>query len=165
MAAYGHRWCGRAGTGRTSWTAALDATLLEPGDDVAAVTTVQSREVVERLVAAGQWKPGDPEMPVVLDAGYDASRIAHVLPGLPVDILSRLRQGRVMRRPTPPWVYDTRGGRPPKHGGGFIFGDPGTRGAEQATDDRRYGNATAQANLGINPRGNNGSAHVQRQAQ
>jgi DDE superfamily endonuclease len=43
-------------TGRTSWTAVLDAVRLEPGADVAAVTTVQIREVVERLVAAGQWR-------------------------------------------------------------------------------------------------------------
>ncbi len=66
-------------TGRTSWTAVLDAVRLEPGADVAAVTTVQIREVVERLVAAGQWRPGDPRVLVVLDAGYDAPRIAHLL--------------------------------------------------------------------------------------
>ena len=29
-----------------------------------------------------------------------------------------------MRRPTPKSVYDPRGGRPPKHGGEFVFGDP-----------------------------------------
>jgi hypothetical protein len=39
----------------------LDAVRLDPGADVAAVTTVQLREVVERLVAAGQWKQGDPK--------------------------------------------------------------------------------------------------------
>jgi hypothetical protein len=38
-------------TGRTSWTAVLDAVRLEPGADVAAVTTVQIRELIERLVA------------------------------------------------------------------------------------------------------------------
>ncbi|MBO3676894.1 transposase [Streptomyces sp. NEAU-YJ-81] len=57
-------------TGRTSWTAVLDAVRLQPGADVAAVTTVQIREVVERLIAAGQWQEGDPEVLVVLDAGY-----------------------------------------------------------------------------------------------
>ncbi|MGW2113144.1 hypothetical protein [Streptomyces sp. NPDC001948] len=41
-------------TGRTSWTAVLDAVRLEPGADTAAVTMVQIRGVVERLVAAGQ---------------------------------------------------------------------------------------------------------------
>ncbi|MFE2647426.1 hypothetical protein ACFXDO_33445 [Streptomyces nigra] len=30
---------------------------LEPSADVAAVTTVQIREAVERLLAAGQWRP------------------------------------------------------------------------------------------------------------
>lgn len=88
-------------TGRTSWTAVLDAVRLEPGADVAAVTTEQIREVVERLVGAGQWKPGDPDVLVVLDAGYDAPRIAHLLTGLPVEVLGRLRSDRVMRRPEP----------------------------------------------------------------
>ncbi|MFD7718716.1 hypothetical protein [Streptomyces sp. NPDC059814] len=50
----------------------LDAVRLEPGDGV---TTVQIREVVERLVTAGQRQEGDPDVLVVMDAGYDASRI------------------------------------------------------------------------------------------
>ncbi|MFF3334114.1 transposase [Streptomyces sp. NPDC002888] len=45
-------------TGRTSWTAALDAVRLRPSADVAAVTTDQIREVVERIIAAGQWRSG-----------------------------------------------------------------------------------------------------------
>jgi hypothetical protein len=57
--------------------------------------------VVERLVAAGQWAEGDPEILIVLDVGYDAPRIAHLLSGLPVEILGRTRWDRVMRRPTP----------------------------------------------------------------
>ncbi|WP_373314568.1 transposase [Streptomyces longispororuber] len=88
-------------TWRTSWTAALGAVRLEPGADVAAVTTVQIREVVERLVVVGQWRPDDPEAMVVLDAGYDAPRIAHLLDDLSVEPLGRLRSDRVMRRPTP----------------------------------------------------------------
>lgn len=55
-------------SGRTSWTALLDAIRLEPGADLAAVTAKQVREVVERLVAADQWRQGDPEVLVVLDA-------------------------------------------------------------------------------------------------
>jgi DDE superfamily endonuclease len=72
-------------TGRTSWTALLDAIRLQPGADVAAVITAQIRDVVERLIAAGQWRNGDPEILVVLDAGYDAPRIAY---------LRRARAGR-----------------------------------------------------------------------
>ncbi|MDQ0938689.1 hypothetical protein QFZ67_000394 [Streptomyces sp. V1I1] len=93
-------------TGRTSRTAVLDAIRLEPVADVAAVTTVEIREVIQRLIVAGQLKEGDPEVLVVLDAGYDAPRIAHLLGDLPVQILGRLRSDRVMRRPTPPRVYD-----------------------------------------------------------
>lgn len=42
-------------TGRTSWTALLDAIRLEPGVDLAAVIASRVRDVVERLVEAGQW--------------------------------------------------------------------------------------------------------------
>ncbi|WTK82899.1 transposase [Streptomyces sp. NBC_01511] len=103
---------------------------------------------VQRLVAAGQWVAGDPEILIVLDAGYDAPRIAHPLSDPPVEILGRTRSDRVMRRPTPPRVYDPKGGRPPKHGGEFVFAAPATWGEEQAatvTDTRLYGKATARA--------------------
>ena len=58
-----------AGIGRTSWTAVLDAVRRELGADVAAVTTVQLRGAVERVVDAGLWKPGAPEILVALHAG------------------------------------------------------------------------------------------------
>ncbi|MDN0200187.1 transposase [Streptomyces sp. S.PNR 29] len=51
---------------------------------------------------------GRPVVLVVIDSGYDAPRIAHLLGSLPVEILGRLRSGRVMRRPTPPRVYEPR---------------------------------------------------------
>lgn len=141
-------------TGRTSWTALLDAVRLQPSADVATVTTVQIREVVERLIAAGQWREGDPEILVVLDAGYDAPRIAYLLADLPIEILGRMRSDRVLRKPAPPRVPGTSG-RPPKHGGEFVFGDPTTWGAEQAVttaDTRLYGMATAQAWDRLHPR-------------
>lgn len=49
-------------TDRTSWTALLDAIRLEPGADLAAVTAGQVRDVAQRLVDAGQWRDGDPEV-------------------------------------------------------------------------------------------------------
>ncbi|GIH21680.1 NF041680 family putative transposase [Rugosimonospora africana] len=134
-------------TGRTSWTALLDAVRLAPGADLAAVTTTQIREVVERLIDVGQWRVGDPQILVVLDAGYDAPRIAHLLGELPVQILGRMRSDRVLRRPVPPHAPG-RNGRPPKHGSEFVFGDPATWGAQQAvttTETRLYGTATIQA--------------------
>ncbi|MFB8236249.1 NF041680 family putative transposase [Kitasatospora purpeofusca] len=146
-------------TGRTSWTAILDAVRLEPGADLAAVTTAQLRDVVVRLITAGQWKAGDPEVLVVMDAGYDAPRIAHLLGDLPVQVLGRLRSDRVMRRPAPPraeWdAAHPAGGRPPKHGGEFVFGDPATWSTEQAvttTETRRYGTAVARAWDRLHPR-------------
>lgn len=141
-------------TGRTSWTALLDAVRLAPGADVAAVTTAQIREVVERLVAAGQWQEGDPDILVVLDAGYDAPRIAHLLSDLSVEILGRMRSDRVLYRPVPPRAPRANG-RPPKHGSEFVFGDPTTWDTEQAvtsTDTRLYGTATAQAWNQLHPR-------------
>ncbi|MEV8419134.1 transposase, partial [Streptomyces niveus] len=142
-------------TGRTSWTALLDAIRLEPGADLAAVTAVQVRNVVERLVEAGQWRSGDPAVLVVLDAGYDAPRIAHLLADLP-EILGRMRSDRVMRKAVPvPWICPPQGGRPPKHGGEFVFGDAATWGEVTAvtqTSTTRYGTAIAQAWDRLHPR-------------
>jgi hypothetical protein len=141
-------------TGRTSWTAVLDAVQLSPGVDVTAVTACQIREVVQRLIAAGQWCEGDPEILIVLDAGYDAPRIAYLLADLPVQILGRMRSDRVLRRDPPPRVPGTNG-RPPRHGGEFVFGDAATWGEADAvttTDTRLYGTATARAWDRLHPR-------------
>lgn len=92
-------------SGPTSWTAILDAVWLPPGADVAAITAPQLREVVERLIAAGWWAQGDPQILIVADAVYDAPRIAFLLAHLPVQILGRLRSDRVFRRPAPPYTH------------------------------------------------------------
>jgi DDE superfamily endonuclease len=76
-------------SGRTSWCQLLDAVRLGPEDDVAEATAVQVRRVVEDLIAGGQWRAGDAEILVVFDAGYDAPRMAHLLAGLPVEVLGR----------------------------------------------------------------------------
>ena len=89
-------------TGRTSWTAVLDAVRLGPADDATAVTATQLRDVVDRLITAGQWKPGDPNIVIVADTGYDITRLAHVLADLPVELVGRLRSDRVLRLPKPP---------------------------------------------------------------
>ena len=48
-----------------------------PADDATAVTAAQLRDVVDRLIAAGHWRPGDPDILIVMDAGYDVTRLAH----------------------------------------------------------------------------------------
>ncbi len=86
-------------TGRSSWTAPLDAVRLAPGDDAAETTATQLRSVIGNSIAAGQWHSGDPEIWIVADAGYDGPRLALLLSDLPVRVLARMRSDRVLRRP------------------------------------------------------------------
>ncbi|MDX3864939.1 transposase, partial [Streptomyces europaeiscabiei] len=143
-------------SGRTSWCQLLDAVRLGPADDVAEVTAVQVRRVVQDLIAGGRWRPGELDILIVFDAGYDAPRMAHLLHGLPVEVLGRMRSDRVMRRPVPvPWISPPQGGRPPKHGKEFRFAKPESWGepdtaTTQVTD--RYGTAQTMAWDRIHPR-------------
>ena len=86
------------GPGASSWTAPLDAVRLGPEDDATEVTAAQLREVAGRLAAAGAWRPGDPDIIVVLDAGYDVIRLAWLLADLPLVLCARLRSNRVFWR-------------------------------------------------------------------
>ena len=90
--------------GRTSWTAVLDAVRLGPGDDETEVTAPQVRDVVTRLIEAGQQKEGDPDILVVSGAGYDVTRLACLPGGLPAGLLGRL--------PGPGAVFPRPGARP-----------------------------------------------------
>ena len=92
-------------TGRTSWTAVLDAVRLGPTDDATAITATQLRSVVDRLIIAGHWQPGDPDIVIVADSGYDITRLAYVLADLPVELVGRLRSDRVCV----PNLYDLQG--------------------------------------------------------
>ena len=140
--------------GRTSWTAVLDALRLGPGDDETEVTAVQVREVITRLVQAGHWRDGDPDILVVFDAGYDVTRLAWLLADLPVELLGRLRSDRVMQLPVPPRRPGTMG-RPRKHGGELALADPATwpdPPVTTTTATSRYGMAVAAAWDRVHPR-------------
>lgn len=141
-------------TGRSSWTAPLDAVRLAPGADLAQVTAQQLRAVMTRLVEAGHWQPGDADVWIVMDAGYDAARLAYLLRDLPVRVLARMRSDRVLRRATPQRLSGTVG-RPCRHGGEFVFGDPATWGepdVNTVTATGLYGTATARAWHRLHPR-------------
>ena len=141
-------------TGRTSWTAPPDIQRLEPGDDAMTATGSQLRRVVTNLITAGHWRAGDPDILIVADAGYDGPRLAFVLADLPVAVLVRMRSDRVLRRAAPSRVPGTNG-RPPRHGGEFVFGDSATWGEPQITTHtgtRLYGPASARAWNRLHPR-------------
>ena len=145
-----YSWVVALEPGRTSWTLPLDAVRLGPADDATAVTAAQVRGVITRLITAGHWKPGDPDIIVVLDAGYDLTRLAWLLADLPVDVTGRLRSDRVMYFPAPPLPARpaSTGGRRPRHGHKLAFGEPATwpgPAVTTVTDTARYGTATAMA--------------------
>lgn len=133
--------------GRTSWTAVLDVVRLCPWDDEIAVTACQIRQVVQRLLAAGQWQAGDPSVLIVVDAGYDVTRLAFLLSDLPVELLGRMRSDRVLYFPPPPQPPG-KVGRKPKRGSEFKFEKPATWPAPAittVTDTTHYGRAEATA--------------------
>ncbi|MEU9134502.1 NF041680 family putative transposase [Streptomyces sp. NPDC048404] len=148
--------------GATSWTAILDAVRLGPADDATAVTAAQLRGVVERLIAAGQWQAGDPDIVIVIDAGYDVTRLALVLRDLPIEMVGRIRSDRVMRLPKPPRMHGANG-RPPKHGPEFRFAKPETwpePAITAVTDTGNYGKAETQAWYRVHPRLTHRSARL-----
>lgn len=135
------------GPGASSWTAPLDAVRLGPGDDATEVTAAQLREVAGRLARAGAWRPGDPDIIVVLDCGYDVVRLAWLLADLPLVLCARLRSDRVFYRvpaPKPPGM----GGPARQHGAPVRFADPATwHGPSLAAsaDTARYGTVQVRA--------------------
>jgi hypothetical protein len=138
--------------GATSWCALLDAQRLGRDDDPTAVTATQVRDVVARLTAAGQHRPGDPDILIVFDAGYDICRLAWLLADLPVMLAGRVRSDRVFCFPA---VARARTGRPPRHGPVFALADAGTHPAPAvatSTDTTRYGTARAETWPRCHPR-------------
>jgi hypothetical protein len=141
-------------TGRTSWTAVLDAVRLGPHDDATTVTATQLREVVERLVAAGHRTQGDPPIEIVMDSGYDVTRLAFLLADLPVVLTGRLRSDRVMIGPIPARRPGTTG-RHPRHAGVVKLAHPDSWPTPEhatTTSTTRYGTAAASACQAIHPR-------------
>jgi hypothetical protein len=132
-------------SGRSSWTAPLDAVRLVPGQDATEVTAGQIREVCARLRAAGQWRDGDPPVLVVTDAGYDVIRLAFLLRDLPVRLLGRVRADRRFHAPVSAY---TGTGRPGRHGPAMKLDDPATWPAPACTATsvhERYGNVAVCA--------------------
>ena len=141
-------------SGRTSWTAVLDAVRPGPADDVAEVTATRLRRVVERLIEFGHWRTGDRRITICPDAGYDIPRPAFMLADLPVEVLGRLRSDRVSCFPAVN-VHSPRGGRPAVHGPVFALNDDATQPEPRivtVTETTRYGTAKAVSWDRLHPR-------------
>jgi DDE superfamily endonuclease len=139
--------------GRTSWTAVLDAVRLSPDDDETEVTAAQVRDVIGRLISAGHWRQGDPQILVVFDAGYDVTRLAFLLADLPAELLGRLRSDRVLFFPAAPRRPGR--GRPSRHGPELKLADEQTWPAPAVTtltQTTRYGTAAATSRDRLHPR-------------
>jgi hypothetical protein len=124
------------GPGASSWTLPLDAVRLGPDDDDCAVTAAQLREVFARLAAAGQWADGDPAIIIVMDAGYNVARLAHLLADLPAVLVARVRADRVFYRPGPPKAPGLAGRRP-RHGTPVKCANPATWGGAAVGQQRQ----------------------------
>ncbi|GLW59606.1 hypothetical protein Kpho01_76160 [Kitasatospora phosalacinea] len=100
------------------------------------------------MIRAGHWEPGNPEILIVMDSGYDVTYLSHALADLPVVLLGRLRSDRVMLRDPGPDRRGRKGGRPRRHGGVLTFAKPDTwhtPDTATAADTTRYGIAEATA--------------------
>src|SRR5699024_6507811 len=140
--------------GSTSWTAPLAVARLPPGADETTFTATQVRNLLTHLTAAGRHRPQDPDILVVVDAGYDSPRLAYLLADLPVQVLGRLRSDRVLYGPPDPRAASASG-RPAKHGPPRRVGAPATwpqRETVAGAPTRRYGTATARSWDRMHPR-------------
>lgn len=133
--------------GTTSWTQILDVVRLRPGDDATLITAHQLRHVIHQLASTGQQSSTDSEVLVVMDAGYDVTRLAWLLHDLPVVLVARLRSDRVFYAPAGARRGSTKG-RPPRHGTKLVVRDPATHPDpvhHSIHDLERYGNVTMVA--------------------
>lgn len=95
----------------------------------------------------GQWRIGDPPVLVVVDAGYDVTRLAFLLADLPVELLGRMRSDRVLYFLPPPQPAG-KVGRKSKRGAEFASDAAATQpvpSVTTVTDTTHYGKAIATA--------------------
>jgi len=141
-------------SGRSSWTAVLDAVRRRPDDDATVVTGVQIRGLVGRLVLAGQCRAGDPLIVVAMDSGYDIVRLSFLLADLPVVLVGRIVSTRVFYGP-PAARRGDHPGRAPLHGARAELRRPGTLGEPALSwfqEHARYGHVVVEAWAGLHPK-------------
>jgi hypothetical protein len=95
-----------------------------------------------------------PPVLVMLDAGYNVTRLQVLLAGVPVVLVARMRSNRVLARPAPDKEYGMPG-RTPLHGPPLACRDPATwpEGmTRQQGEHPRYGPAEILAWARLHPR-------------
>lgn len=80
----------------------MDVVRLRPCEDATAITADQLRNVVKRLITTMQQQGTHPEVLVVMDAGYDVTRLAWLLRDVPVSLVGRVRSDRAFSAPAGP---------------------------------------------------------------
>jgi hypothetical protein len=105
--------------GTSSWTHPVDAVRPGPRSETALATAAQIHAPLTRLEQAGRTGgPGQPVPMMLMDSGFPAAQLTHLLTEVPVQLLIRLNEDRVFfadpaaRRPGQP-------GRPGRHGERF----------------------------------------------
>lgn len=142
-----YSWVVALEPGASSWTMPLDVRRLSPEVLEVDATAAQLRQVIDRLIAAGHWRPGDPPILVVMDSGYDITRLTWLLADLPVTLIARVRSNRVFYAPAGKRRGPTKG-RGPRHGHKLVCKDPATwpePSVATTNTTERYGTAAAVA--------------------
>jgi hypothetical protein len=112
------------------------------------VTAAQVREVATRIISAGHWQAGDPDILVVFDSGYDLTRLAWLLRGLPVEVAGRLRSDQARTFPRQRANPAPTAGRWCRHRAVLKLAEDATWPAPAVTtvtETTRFGTATAMA--------------------
>lgn len=125
-------WIAALTPGTSSWTALLETRRLHPDEDETAVTADRLKAVFERLYQARHWNTGDPDLLVVMDSGYDATRLSWLLADLPVTLLARVRSNRVFYQPAGKRKGPTKG-RGPRHGNRLMLSEEASWPVPQTT--------------------------------
>ncbi len=120
-----------------------DVVRLCPWDDEIAVAAVQVGEVLKQLYAAGRRQVVDPPVLVVVDAGYDLTRLAFVFADRLRELPGRMRSAR----PVPfPAATGGRARAQPERAAEIEFEDPVIQPVPSittTTDTTHYGRAVA----------------------
>jgi hypothetical protein len=135
------------GWGASSWVDPVEARRLLPTDDHTEVTIAQVHNLLTDLAATGEQAHDTPPPLVILDAGNDATALAHELTGDPVQLLTRLSSKRVFYA-DPAARPPGKRGAPARHGRKLSLSDPTTGPApdsEFTTQSPRYGTVRVQA--------------------